>query len=56
MAIIGVEVLMSGSSDAEAAPIRQISVSAVLCGMGSSGPTSQPELPELPAPAPEPPE
>lgn len=53
MATIAVEVQMSGSSDAEAVPIRQISITAVLCGVGSSGPTAQPE-PSEPEPEPEP--
>lgn len=48
MAMIEVEVHMQGSSDAEAVPVRQISVAAVLRGLSTSEPgtTSLPVEPE----------
>lgn len=55
MASIDVEVEMVGTSDSVAMPIRQISVSAVLRGVGSSGPATQSESLE-PQPEPENPE
>jgi hypothetical protein len=46
MAIVDVEVQIAGESGAEIVPIRKISVSAALRGVGASGPAATPSEPE----------
>ncbi len=54
MKTIDAEVEMSGSSDAELVPVRVISVSAVLRGVGASGPSVPPSTTPTAKPEPEP--